>query len=374
MRALTPLFLLLAACPDQGLTINNTAPEVAFISPSEGTTFAVGADVVLRARVSDPQNSLDQLTLLWSTDRVTTLVGGTTSEEDVVTYTVGGGTFPSGEHLVTLTALDPFNASSSDTVRIIVAENSPPTVTLALPTPGAVLRGGEPITVRAVLEDPDEARITDLIVQWEGTGLDGLPEHPDGSGVAAGSWTPTTFGDATLSVLVFDSVGGSASASVTVTLFNPDDDSDQDGYRDVDAGGDDCDDDNPNIHPGMPEVCDGVDQDCNDLIDDNATDADEWHLATDLDGYGASGPPTLSCSQPDEATANNDDDCDDTNREVHPGATEIPYNGVDDDCVGGDLCDVDLDGYPAMLGSCNGTDCDDNNGDVHPGGTDIPYN
>jgi hypothetical protein len=29
-------------------------------------------------------------------------------------------------------------------------------------------------------------------------------------------------------------------------------------------------------------------------------------------------------------------DCDDTNSAVHPGATEVPGNGVDDDCTGGD--------------------------------------
>lgn len=57
-------------------------------------------------------------------------------------------------------------------------------------------------------------------------------------------------------------------------------DRDGDGHRaprpgtrrgDPDRCGDDCDDDNPAVHPGASEVCNGVDDDCNEVIDDDAT-------------------------------------------------------------------------------------------------------
>jgi MYXO-CTERM domain-containing protein len=66
-------------------------------------------------------------------------------------------------------------------------------------------------------------------------------------------------------------------------------------------------------------------------------------------------------------------DCDDTDRAIYPGATEVPYDGVDQDCSGADLCDVDGDGYDASIGFCRGGDCDDDDEDINPDAVEIPY-
>ena len=58
-------------------------------------------------------------------------------------------------------------------------------------------------------------------------------------------------------------------------------------------------------------------------------------------------------------------DCDDDDASIHPGASEIPYDGIDNDCDGGDLRDVDADGYAADV--IGGMDCDDADEDIHPG-------
>ncbi|MBN1386592.1 hypothetical protein JW968_06505, partial [Candidatus Woesearchaeota archaeon] len=66
------------------------------------------------------------------------------------------------------------------------------------------------------------------------------------------------------------------------------------------------------------------------------------------------------------------DDCDDLNASINPGAAEIPYDGIDQDCDGADLTDADDDGYDAAI--VGGTDCDDNNASINPGMPEIPYN
>jgi len=61
-------------------------------------------------------------------------------------------------------------------------------------------------------------------------------------------------------------------------------------------------------------------------------------------------------------------DCDDGNAAVHPGATEIPCDGIDNDCLDGDLTDADGDGYDCV--EQGGDDCDDSEASIHPGADD----
>ncbi len=59
-----------------------------------------------------------------------------------------------------------------------------------------------------------------------------------------------------------------------------------------------------------------------------------------------------------------DEDCDDDAAGTHPTADEIPYDGIDQDCDGLDLTDVDGDDMDAI--AAGGNDCDDGDAEVSP--------
>jgi hypothetical protein len=112
-------------------------------------------------------------------------------------------------------------------------------------------------------------------------------------------------------------------------------DMDQDGSpADVD-----CDDDNPSVNPGAAEVCDGLDNDCDGGVDNQAVDASPFWTDQDGDGWG-DGEPVLACTQPVNS-AEQDGDCADLDPLVNPGAQEIcDALDVDEDCDG-DADDAD---------------------------------
>ena len=99
------------------------------------------------------------------------------------------------------------------------------------------------------------------------------------------------------------------------------------------ASATDCDDANNTIHPGATEVCDNADNDCDGTVDVGAVDETTWYRDADTDTYGDADVPEADCDQPAGYVAD-DTDCDDTNSTIHPGATEVSYNGLDDDCDG----------------------------------------
>ena len=108
---------------------------------------------------------------------------------------------------------------------------------------------------------------------------------------------------------------------------DPDHDWDHDGVTERDG---DCNDGYASVHPGADELCNDRDDDCDDVVDEDAIDELEWYVDDDDDGYGA-GDGWPGCDQP-AGWVGIRGDCDDENAEVNPDAEEVCGDGLDNDC------------------------------------------
>ncbi|MEQ1747427.1 MAG: MopE-related protein, partial [Saprospiraceae bacterium] len=160
-------------------------------------------------------------------------------------------------------------------------------------------------------------------------------------------------------------------------------------YKDEDNDGaysyEDCDDHNPNVHPSATEVCDGLDNDCNGLTDEQPVYT--YFRDADSDGFGDLALSLDTCTAlPPTGYVTNSLDCDDATVAINPNAPEA-CDGLDNNCNGmvDDLPfftyfrDGDGDGFgdlAATLDTCltpapagfvdNSLDCDDTAAAINP--------
>ena len=141
----------------------------------------------------------------------------------------------------------------------------------------------------------------------------------------------------------------------------------------LDADGDghpateDCDDTNPEVSPSADETCNGIDDDCDEEIDeDDAADALTWYSDIDSDGWGDSAHSSQACQQP-EGHSSAGGDCNDQDPRYHPAAVEDDCTDPNDYNCDGSVgwADDDGDGWAACQ------DCDDSDRTVNPSAIEV---
>ena len=89
----------------------------------------------------------------------------------------------------------------------------------------------------------------------------------------------------------------------------------------------------------MTATCNGIDDDCDGLVDDDdddrvTTGLDRTYPDSDGDGYGDEDDAGAFACEPDAGRVSTHDDCDDADSVVNPDAIEVCSTAFDDDCDG----------------------------------------
>lgn len=242
------------------------------------------------------------------------------------------------------------------------------------------------IRVEILAGDFDGNDLAQVALSWDGpVGSSSPPANPGLDGLADFTVEPLPLGEYTITVTAVDPAGLTGTASVSFSVVERD--ADGDGFEHDGLGGGDCDDNDPTINPDGVETCNGLDDDCDTVVDDGVLLP--WQADADGDGFGDPNATLEDCSPP-PGYVDNGLDCDDTQAASWPGNPEL-CDGLDNDCNGeideGGVkdpfwADDDGDGYgdPAVpTEACaapagyvaNAEDCLDTDGAVSPAETEV---
>jgi hypothetical protein len=312
--------------------------------------------------------------------------------------------------------------------KTLEVRNTPPSVTIQEPSAGSDFKEAEPIEfVARVGDDADDA--SDLAMTWS-SDVQGVFEDTsivdDGSGQVIWTTAALDLGTHVIVIEVVDSKGDAAQDSVDIQIIDADvypeismvhPTGDESGMEDEEfefvAQVRDEQDDPEFLRVSFfsdldGEICDGPEPDLIGVAECDWELSVGEHLLTytvmDTDGHERSAGPKLfvvgsglETDDDGDGFTENQNDCDDTDSSIHPGAEEV-YNGRDDDCdgiidEGTEGYDDDGDGWSEIDGDCDdtnpsityedcdgdgfisvvhgGDDCDDDDPIIHPDAIEV---
>ena len=419
--------LISCSTSDKSIILVNNPPEASIQSPVTGAEFIQYVPINFMGYINDPQESAEELKVTWTSDLDGVLNTEPATYDGTTFFTES--TLSPGTHTISLLVLDSRSTSAEDSISIYIESAvKEPSIAVRYPLEDEYTREFEETHFEALVEDEqDEAEDLFVLITSNING-DLCSGNPDEAGI----FVCDLILDVGTHQLIYevtdtsDNIVSTERTHVVVSISAIDDDSDgftedqgdcddtnssvfpgaieypngtdddcdgltDNGTSSYDDDGDcsceslpcygsieptcenlvggDCNDEDTLFFPDQIELCDGVDNNCDGLIDDNsALDALIWYRDFDNDTYGDPNLTVRACfSAPSGYVADNSD-CDDTSATFNP--TTIWYLDNDGDTFGGTLsvqqCVQPASNYTLITGDCN-----DLFPSAYPGGTEV---
>lgn len=246
------------------------APTVTLLGPLPNEEIPASVGLTVVGSVTDDEQTWDTLsaTILSSRDGV--LWTGAPESNGGVSVPLSG--LSVGPHSLILKAEDDDGHVGEASVDITILEDANPLVTILDPGNGSSWWTDETLVLDAEVDDdmtdPASLSLT-LTSDYDGVIWSGFANS---AGVITRSFSLSEAVH-TLTLSAIDEDGNEGSDSVSVEVIDPlNYDNDGDGYTEYEG---DCDDGEPKVNPGMAEVCDGVDQNCDGNVNETWWDSYE---------------------------------------------------------------------------------------------------
>ncbi|MDP2305079.1 MAG: putative metal-binding motif-containing protein [Pseudomonadota bacterium] len=365
-----PLLLLLVACQDNKVSVYNTPPAVSVLSPADGAGVDPGTLVEFYGGANDAQDDANELAISWEST-LDGVLGADPPDGDGNVY-LATDLLSSGDHVITLTAVDTDAESASTSITLSVAPGfdgeGAPTVVLLGPTTGQLFGPSEAVNLVAAVTDGEDAFDTlmvEVIDVRDGSVWTGSPSATGSLSVPL-TLTP---GPHALTVNAVDSDGNTGTASVafeiladgrpTVAITEPTDGAGFDLATLVSFRGIVADDETPVDVLGIAWSSDVVGVFATNAADSSGASSTSYALPTGIhtitlsatDALGLTGSDAVVITVTDPLDRDDDGDgytenagdCDDGDPRTNPGASDL-CDAADNDCSGY-VNDPDWDTY-----------------------------